>query len=369
MTKLRSLQHLIFKRASHWRSPILSGSFLLLLTLTLAACGSGSDTADAPAPLRTPRPTFTPTGQPGAASQPNATTLITDTGTLSTSQTTEVTPEATIKATVPVTEEVANTTTTPAATPTGPLAPVKAIVNTPLVNMRSGPGTNFPMVYVVDRGYEMDIIGKNAKGDWWKVCCVEETSGWIDMELADTEGPVDSVPVVQEGADSSKAATTEATTVVTPPAQATTAPAPATPDAAATATPAVAATSAPTSTTGFDFDLIVQEQFPETKLVRIFLYVYDRDNTALEGYSLKVTKDGAEVPVTATSAGQSGFTWPVADVRQRFQNLKLEFPSVAAVGAWTIQLSKDGTPVGPAATFTLKANDPSQELYVRYERH
>ena len=56
------------------------------------------------------------------------------------------------------------------------------------------------MVFIVDRGYEMDIVGKNAKGDWWKVCCVEEKSGWIDMELVDTDGPVDSVPIVKEGA-------------------------------------------------------------------------------------------------------------------------------------------------------------------------
>ncbi len=368
--KRLSWQHLICKRSSPWRGEILSSSFLLLLTLTLTACGGGSDTADAPAPIRTPRPTFTPTGQPGAASQSGATTPITDTGTLSTAQTSAVTTEATIAATAPVTAELANTTTTPVATPSGPKVPVKAIVNTPLVNMRSGPGTEFPMVYVVDRGYEMDIIGKNAKGDWWQVCCVEEKSGWIDMELADTDGPVDSVPVVQAGAAGNEAVTAAVTTTSTPPAEATTttAPAQATPDAA-TSTPAVAATTASTSTAGFDFDLIVQEQFPETKLVRIFLYVYDRDNTALEGYNLKVSKDGAEVPVTTTSAGQSGFTWPVADVRQRFQNLKIEFPSIAAVGTWMIQLSKDGTPVGPPATFTLKANEPSQELYVRYERH
>jgi hypothetical protein len=115
------------------------------------------------------------------------------------------------------------------------------------------------------------------------------------------------------------------------------------------------------------FALETQEQFPESALVRIFLYVYS-GNAALEGYTLRVTKDGAELPVEGTSfGGQPAFTWPFQDPRQRFQNFKVEFPDTAAQGVWEIQLvNSDGATVGPPATFTLGANDPEQELYVRY---
>lgn len=112
----------------------------------------------------------------------------------------------------------------------------------------------------------------------------------------------------------------------------------------------------------------MQEQFPENKLVRIFLYVYDKDG-GLADYSLRVTKDGAELPVKATSFGGSpGLTWPVADVRQRSQNMKVEFPGIAQAGVWVVELVKDGAVVGPTATFTVSANDPKQELYVRYQK-
>lgn len=64
--------------------------------------------------------------------------------------------------------------------------------------------------------------------------------------------------------------------------------------------------------------------------MRIFLYVYDGEQ-ALEIYTLHIKKDGADVPVNGTSfGGQPGFTWPIADLRQRFQNMKVEFPNVAA---------------------------------------
>jgi hypothetical protein len=137
-------------------------------------------------------------------------------------------------------------------------------------------------------------------------------------------------------------------------------------DATATSAPAPAAEVAPANT--LPFDLVTREQFPETSVVRIFLYAYNETN-ALEGYTLRVTKDGNELPVSERSFGPNpGFTWPVANPRQRFQNMKLEFPGVAPAGAWEVQLMQNGTPAGPMATFSLVANDPNQELYVRYEQ-
>jgi hypothetical protein len=126
---------------------------------------------------------------------------------------------------------------------------------------------------------------------------------------------------------------------------------------------------APAGPVEFTFNLINQEQFPETGLVRVFLYVY-AGTDALAGYSLRVTKDGSVLPVSGSSfAGQPAFTWPFQDARQRYQNFKAEFPAVSPTGVWELQLvDSSGNLVGPAATFTLAENDPQQELYVRYER-
>ena len=104
--------------------------------------------------------------------------------------------------------------------------------------------------------------------------------------------------------------------------------------------------------------------------MRIYAYVYNQDVQALSGYSVTVTKDGVALPVSETSFGpQAGFTWPVAEPRQRFQNLEVEFPDEEPAGTWTVQLiDSSGSPAGPVATFELTANDPQQELYVRYEQ-
>jgi uncharacterized protein YraI len=246
---------------------------------------------------------------------------------------------------------------TPAPAPTGSdSAKPKAIVNTPLVNLRDGPSTDDNIITLVERGQEFEIIGKNAAGDWWNICCFEGQAAWITNEFVDTDGAVDQVPVV-----------TDVALVQTPtPMPPTSAPvdAPAQP----TPTPQPQGEVAIASTPSLAFDLIVQEQFPEPNVVRIFLYVYD-DKSALEGYTLRITKDSAELPVNVTSFGPNpGFTWPVADPRQRWQNFKIEFPGVLPAGAWEVQLMQNGAPAGPPATFTLQANDPQQELYVRYER-
>jgi hypothetical protein len=242
----------------------------------------------------------------------------------------------------------ATATTPPVATDTptpAPPAKPKLVVNSGDVNVRAGPGTSFEILKMVDRGQEYDLVGKNADGDWWQVCCVDGKQGWIVGEFADTDGAVDQLPVVTaDVANVGGAATVPAADTATP-AQPTVAPAPA-----------------------LGFDLVVQEQFPENKLVRIFLYVYDKDG-GLADYSLRVTKDGADLPVKATSFGGSpGLTWPVADVRQRSQNMKVEFPGIPQAGVWVVELIKDGAVVGPAASFTVAANDPKQELYVRYQK-
>jgi uncharacterized protein YraI len=307
-----------------YRTRYKFGLLLLLASITLSGCGifDAPEEATGPLAIRTPKPTFTPTVP--VAALPDVTPTPPSSGTGD-----QADPAASAGADRP-----------------------KAVINAPLVNARSGPSTDDEIVATVERGAEYDIVGISPDRSWWNVCCIDGAQAWVINEYVDTLGAVDSVPVVGGPAEPAAAAP------VTPGA------APVTPAAADTA-----ATTAPVPTTApaINFNLENQEQFPETGLVRIFLYVYS-GNSALEGYSLRVTKDGTELPVEGTSfGGQPAFTWPFQDPRQRFQNLKVEYPDTEAQGVWQVQLiDNTGATVGPPATFTLSNNDPQQELYVRY---
>jgi SH3-like domain-containing protein len=272
-------------------------------------------------------------------------------------------------------------------------API-AVVNSDLVNARQRPQISSEgVIKELDRGTELRIVGKTADDEWWYVCCVDGGTAWIYYSYVDTSGNVDTVPVsdgvggpvtVAEGTGQAAAnaaptqAPAAAPTPVPPPAveqpsptAPPAAPPPAEPPTEPPTEPAPTDTPAPTEPPApqFPFNLVAQEQFMESNnLVRVFLYVY-QGNTALPGYTLRVTKDGAELPVSAQSIDAAGFTWPVADPRQRFQNMKVEFPNVQSAGTWEVQLlDSSGAPAGPVATFTLAGGDLNRELYVRYEK-
>lgn len=323
MTKLQAFFRAQPHATAGITAPLLHILLSLALLLTLTGCGlfAAEDEYVEPSSIRTAKPTFTPTSV--SAQAPASTDANQSSDTQG-----QPTPE------VPFT----NTANTP-----------KAVINGPIVNARTGPGTEFDIIGEVERGNEFEIIGISPDREWWQICCVNDSQAWITSEFVDTIGMVDSVPVI---GPSGEPVAPQASAPNTPePTQAPTAP------EAPTATPEPAVT----------FNLEAQEQFPETAFVRVFLYVYTGNN-ALEGYSLRVSKDGSELPVEGSSfGGQPAFTWPFQDPRQRFQNFKAEFPDTPAQGVWQVQLvNSDGALVGAPAIFTLTANDPQQELYVRY---
>ncbi len=54
-------------------------------------------------------------------------------------------------------------------------------------NVRSGPGTNYPVIGSVNQGMQFDVTGKNAAGDWFRFCCVNGEVGWMFNQLATVE--------------------------------------------------------------------------------------------------------------------------------------------------------------------------------------
>ncbi|MEJ2033706.1 MAG: SH3 domain-containing protein [Deltaproteobacteria bacterium] len=54
-------------------------------------------------------------------------------------------------------------------------------VNRGIVNMRSGPGTGYSVLWELGRGFPLKVIG--SKGAWVKVIDFENDSGWIYRRL------------------------------------------------------------------------------------------------------------------------------------------------------------------------------------------
>ena len=55
------------------------------------------------------------------------------------------------------------------------------VVDVERVNVRSGPGTNFPIVFKAYRGVAFKVVG--SKGDWLEVMHENGQSGWIFKSL------------------------------------------------------------------------------------------------------------------------------------------------------------------------------------------
>ncbi|MCB0114533.1 MAG: hypothetical protein KDD84_10600 [Caldilineaceae bacterium] len=162
--------------------------FVLLLAgaLFLAACGPEAEPAAVP--TRTPRPTFTPTPVPAAAQPAEQPTVAVAQPAAPTD-----TPVVVAAPTDPPAEAPTDTPVIPTDTPAPQEA--KAVINSPAVNVRSGPGTEYGLAGTAERGDEFVIQGKNAAGDWWQICCINGQSVWIASFLVDTSGPVDAVAV------------------------------------------------------------------------------------------------------------------------------------------------------------------------------
>ncbi|MCB0108248.1 MAG: SH3 domain-containing protein [Caldilineaceae bacterium] len=87
-------------------------------------------------------------------------------------------------------------TATPAPTPTPfpePTVPT-VYVQTPLLNLRAGPGTDtFAIVGQVTANSALPIIARDATGEWWQVA-TDDGSAWLASAYVHAAGPLDEVP-------------------------------------------------------------------------------------------------------------------------------------------------------------------------------
>jgi len=99
----------------------------------------------------------------------------------------------------------------PAATPTP--EPVYStptlIVQAALLNVRSGPGTDFTLLGTASQGTALPITGRPATESgaegWWQIDFGGQV-GWVSGEFGRAAGPLESVPVVASGSAATSAA-------------------------------------------------------------------------------------------------------------------------------------------------------------------
>lgn len=290
----------VVTRPQRW----LTSVACLAAAVVVSGCGLFGSSTAAPtaAPTRTPLPTFTPTAVVEAAAPATAT------------------PTALPQA--PVAESAAPPTVTvqPEAAvvqPTATTAPSAVLTVTgEIINVRSGPAVTFDLVATANQGASFQIIGRNAQGDWWQVCCFSGQPGWVFGELA-AVASADNVAVTADSPTAAPTAAVVAEAATATPALAA-APAPANP-------PALAPTPDPNASSAGSFDPNAQYQIVHFKVLGldennggirdsraqhlIFITVLDSNGNGVDGAVVRnLVGDKSEVTTGSKGPGKAEIT-------------------------------------------------------------
>ena len=75
---------------------------------------------------------------------------------------------------------------------------VQGTVNTDRLNVRSGPGTNYPVVDGLGRGASVSLLEVSPDHQWAHVRLANDREGWVYVPLLKPSGPLEEVPVAKE---------------------------------------------------------------------------------------------------------------------------------------------------------------------------
>ena len=137
-----------------------------------------------PTPTPLPTPTFTPTMAPAATQPPAQSAAPTATPVLAAAAPTATTPPT------------ATSTSTPLPTYTPEPRPMVAAGKQ--INVRGGPGVNYPVVGAMSNGEDALIVGKNPAGDWWQIELSNGILGWVYDAIVSLKGDAAGVPVASD---------------------------------------------------------------------------------------------------------------------------------------------------------------------------
>lgn len=200
----------------------------------------------------------------------------------------------------------------------------RALVSVGL-NMRTGPGTNFPRITVLETGTIVPIVGRTGANDWWQVRFGSNV-GWIAASFTTVYGICTSVPITYQ-----PPAPPTITPFIPPPPTIT----PFIPPPPPTATPSPA-------------DLVITSIIGSTSLT-----IPAGEGSVSANYSVTVTNTGGRatgsfvVAISVTPGGPLVEPSSVADLRDG-QSISLDFPLVFdSAGLFTIRATADNQNVVP----------------------
>jgi hypothetical protein len=138
------------------------------------------------APTATPSPLPRPTN----TVVPPSPTAIPPTATLEPAPATSAPPPTAVPAAAPA------ATASPTATTSLPQKP--RVVADSAANLRGGPGTGYPTIGQITAGKEVDIIGRNTSGDWWRIAWDGAGQAWVAGLVVRVLGPIDTIAVAKD---------------------------------------------------------------------------------------------------------------------------------------------------------------------------
>ena len=138
--------------------------------------------------------TATRTPTPTAMTAPTAPPVPTAVLTMTAAATPRI-PTGVLTTTAALTATYTITNTPPIAVAITATLPVTVEIKSATANLRGGPGTEFDVVSTAAQGKRLPVIGRNADGSWWQVCCVEGKPVWVNDSVVTLLGARDVVPV------------------------------------------------------------------------------------------------------------------------------------------------------------------------------
>lgn len=313
-------------RARFW-ALIVATLALVALATALAGCAGrvARVRTDTPVPTKTLRPTFTAT-IPKPTLTPSPTAGQGNTQPAAPAQPAEApTVEPTATPAPPTAEPATQEPPTP--------EPVAAFsVNSASVNVRSGPGTAFPVIGRLNRGQSFPITGKNEDGSWWQFAYNGKT-GWVIGSNVST---------------TSTAAVEIAANIPRPP---TAAPQPTARPAAPQPTARPAAPAQPS--TKYALTGKNQLRTNTNPIVSVWCFVVNNANTELVPGTIRVLQGGAVVKEQAFIGGRDAARGDAGYSSEYLYNpgCKVELP--AADGQYNAYLIEGGGQVSDVFTWTV----------------
>lgn len=142
-------------------------------------------------PAPTQAPALPPTATPAPPTETPLPPTNTAAPTLASATATSALPTETPVPPSPTPAPPTETPVPPTPTPAVPMA-----IPRQTINLRAGPGTEYPVVGSAKAGQALKISGKNAAGNWWQVCCVAGRQVWLSAGLVTVQGNTTGVALV-----------------------------------------------------------------------------------------------------------------------------------------------------------------------------